>query len=186
MSSDTAEMAVVDGAGELATATLADAPNTPAPRSPSSPGSEVPRRAGLVCAAPCGPGADGRGARLLAGAVGLAPDRARGGRGRGRGVRRGAGAQRLRPGRRDERLRLAGQPAGGPRGALGRGVVPGDRPLRLPPRTRFLRHRLASGLLPALPARCTRDLRSWAPRRSPRGWRSRWWRWRRRCTGSTA
>ena len=31
-------------------------------------------------------------------------------------------------------LRLARQPAGGPGGALGRGVVPGDRPLRLPPR----------------------------------------------------
>ncbi len=38
MSSDTAEMAVVDGAGELATATLVDAP--------SSPGSEVPNTPG--------------------------------------------------------------------------------------------------------------------------------------------
>ena len=63
----------------------------------------------------------------------------------------------------NERLRLAGQPAGGPRGALGRGVVPGDRPLRLPPRTCFLRHRSASGLLPALPARCARALRHGRP-----------------------
>ena len=63
----------------------------------------------------------------------------------------------LQPARRDARLRLARQPAGRAGGALGRGLVSGDRALRLPPRPRPV-HRLARRLLPAVSARRARDL----------------------------
>jgi hypothetical protein len=46
MSNDTAEMAIVGSAGELATAPLDDAPSTPGIEVPGSPGSEVPDVAG--------------------------------------------------------------------------------------------------------------------------------------------
>jgi hypothetical protein len=42
MSSDTAEMAVVDGASELATATLADVPSSPGADAPNTPDSKAP------------------------------------------------------------------------------------------------------------------------------------------------
>ncbi len=62
----------------------------------------------------------------------------------------------LQPARRDEGIRVARRPAGGPRRALGRLLVPGDRALRLPARPGPV-HLLAHGVLPALSARPARD-----------------------------
>ena len=96
-----------------------------------------------------------------------------------------ARARRLQPARDDPRVRPPGRPAGRPRGALGRGLVPGDRPLRLPPRPRLL-HVLADGFLPALSARPAGDLLAGQPagargRAALDGGASR-----SPCTGSTA
>ena len=55
-------------------------------------------------------------------------------RGHDAGVRLRAGAPRLQPARRDAGFRLAGRSARGSGRALGRRLVPGDRPLRLPAR----------------------------------------------------
>ena len=108
-----------------------------------------------VRATESGPGADGGRARYMARAVDLASARV----GRGRGHRGDARVRpcpaRVRPTRGDARVRLARRPAGGARRALGLGVVSGDRPLRLPPRTGLLYVR-SRRVLSAVSARSAR------------------------------
>ena len=88
----------------------------------------------------------------------LAAARVGGGRGDGSDARLRAGARRVRPAGGDERVRVARRSVGGAGGALGRGLVPRDRPLRLPARARR-----------TTPPRATRSSPStrWAWARSP-------------------
>ena len=65
-------------------------------------------------------------------------------------------------------VRMAGRSAGGARGALGLGLVPRDRALRLPPRPRPL-HGRARRVLPALSARDARVLVAWRSARARGG-----------------
>ena len=98
-----------------------------------------------------GSGARGRDPRHLARAVGLAPARLGCRRRRGRDVRPGRQTCSLQPSARDERLRLARRPARRAGCPLGCRLVPGDRALRVQPRSQRLHRRgRAFGVLSAL------------------------------------
>src|ERR1700683_1600369 len=144
-------------------------------------GSPLRAEGGLVGARARGPGAHDGGARVLAGAVDLACGGVGGGGGDGVGGWLRAGAHGVWPAGRDEGLWLVGRSAGGAGGALGRGVVPGDRPLRLPPGTGRV-HVVAPGVLPAVPGGTRGDRVAGRPAgggggraviawRRPRAWR---------------
>ena len=85
---------------------------------------------------------------------------------------------------RDQWLRLARRPARGAGRALGLGLVSGDRPLRLSPRSRrYTASRRPSSR--STRSGCGRSPGSARRRCSPACW-CRWRRSRSRCTGSTA
>ena len=147
MSTDTAELTIVERESELLAPVRAAASRAPL---------VAPRTRSLGS----GPGRSGtraRRARELARTVELAAAGVGGRRRDGAAPRLRSGARRVQPAGCDTRLRLARQPARRSRCALGHRVVPGDRALRLPARSRSL-HILAHRLLPPVPAGPADDL----------------------------